>query len=44
MKDVNMYLEQMHQLETKHRKATNLIAKREIMRQIKELELKINKK
>ena len=41
---VNMYLDQMQDLETKHRKSKNIVAKREIMRQIRELEVKIIKK
>ena len=34
-------LEQMQDLETKHRKSKNIIAKIEIMKQIKALEVKI---
>ena len=38
------YLEMMQDLETKHRKSKNIVAKAEIMRQIKALEVKIIKK
>jgi hypothetical protein len=42
MKKVSVnYLDQLQDLEEKHRKSNNEIAKREIMRQIKELEVKI---
>ncbi len=41
---VRMYLDQMQDLETKHRKSKNIVAKAEIMRQFRELEVKIIKK